>query len=165
MSRDDQLALTEPVRLALLAEVQVFGKRDLETGGLLLATSSEPNHLHVLALAGSRGIVRRPYQFVISAAAVERLFGWAEECGLRVRAMVHSHGTLAAMSPTDRRHGFTVEGFTSVIVPHFAAPPEAPSAWGWWRFTSGVWRSTVPGLQAEGTAEVVVFDETGIQNA
>ena len=165
MSRDDQLVLTKDVRMALLRETQIFGERDLETGGLLLAASSEPNHLRVLALAGSRGIVRHPDQFVISGGAVERLFAWAEERSLRVRALVHSHGTLAAMSPTDRKHGFSVEGFTSVIIPHFVAPPEVLAAWGWWRFTGGFWRSTIPGLEIDGAAEVVVFDEAGIQNA
>lgn len=146
----------------LLADVVRFGDNGLETGAMLLS-SRRDRHADVLALCGEHGIERRADQFVISGAALAQLFDWTDEAGARVVAQVHSHGGLARMSPTDRRFGLTVEGFTSAIVPHFGRPPNDPAAWGWWRFQDQVWVPSDPGSAVAAPSRTVIFDEEGVR--
>ena len=129
----------EPLRIphgaliALTTHLHHYGQHDLESGGFLL---TQPGHQRtlMLALAGTAGIVRGPGLFVITAPAFDRLFTYAETLGLQVRAMIHSHPDEAFLSPTDRRYSLRMRGFINAVVPTYAAPPDDPAAWGWWRY-------------------------------
>ncbi len=160
----DQLLLPDSAVDRLIDEIKVFGVEDLETGAFLLAPATAPDRIRVVALAGHQGITRRPDQFIVAGAALERLFGWAEDHQLRVRAQLHSHRGPAFLSHTDRSHGLNVPGFLATIVPCFAAPPRTPSAWGWWRYDS-IWRPTAPSASNAQPASIVRFDEGGVRAA
>jgi hypothetical protein len=143
-------------------DVLRHGRQGLETGAFLLAEAEDPDHVRIVALLGTAGIQRLEDKLVISGTVLARLFDWAEEAGLVVRAQIHSHRFEAWMSPTDERFGLTVEGFTSAIVPDSSAPSALPGHWGWWLFTSGRWISTDAAELTVGTAQVVCVDEGGV---
>lgn len=156
-----QLELATDALIRLIGDVVRFGGDGQETAAILLS-SRHDRHADILALCGERGIERRPDQLVISGAALALLFDWADEVGAQVIAQVHSHGGLARMSPTDRRFGLTVEGFTSAIIPYFAEPPDDPSAWGWWRFQERAWvtaASFIPEFEATLPDESIAIAE------
>jgi len=150
-------------RQRLLAEIRHHGELDQETGGFLLARAEDPDRLTCLALAADLGITRKRELFIVSGGALERLFTWATESEMRVRAQYHSHRRGAFLSPTDIEHGFSVEGFVTSVIPHYLAPPHGPDEWGWWRCSGGEWlRTTAPAVDERPTA-VVAFDEEGVR--
>jgi hypothetical protein len=150
------LSMSDGVRQALLDDVRVWGADGVETGGFLLAAPRQP--ISVLALGGTAGITRRRSVFRVSPRALAQLFNWASERELHVAAQAHSHRGRAVLSETDLRHGFSVRGFTTTIIPYFAAPPEAPQAWGWWRYESE-WRDVKAPSVIAGDTTIIYFDE------
>jgi hypothetical protein len=157
------LVLCSGARDGVIAEVERYGALACETGGFLLTTAGTPERLAIAALADERGIDRRRGLFEVSGRAIERLFAWAGERELAIRAQVHSHGRRAFLSRTDVEHGFTVEGFTTAVVPWFAAPPADPARWGWWRCAGGDWLTADAPAVIEAAAEIVHFDEDGVR--
>jgi hypothetical protein len=151
--------MTDGVRETLLNDVRIWGAHGVETGGFLLATPGEP--ISILALGGSLGITRRTGVFRVSPRSLARLFSWAGDKKLHVAAQAHSHGGRAFLSEIDLRHGFSVTGFTTTVIPYFAAPPEDPHRWGWWRY-EGEWREAEAPTIISGDATVVCFDEVGV---
>lgn len=149
---------------AVVADVATWGRRGVETGGFVLATR-EDGPGDVFAVCGTAGIIRRPDQLVISGEALAALFNYASDQGLSVACQVHSHQYAARMSPVDQRFGLTVEGFTSAIVPRWAAPPDDPEDWGWWRFADRSWSRTPAPDRVEAASRQVVFDERGVRDA
>ena len=148
---------------ALTAHLCRYGQDDLESGGFLLTRPGEPDIL-MLALAGTTGIVRGPGLFIITAPAFDRLFTHAEQHGLQVRAMIHSHPEEAFLSPTDRRYSLRVHGFINAVVPDYATPPDDPAAWGWWRHDHD-WIPCPPAIAVPDTpipARIVTFDAEGL---
>lgn len=149
---------------ALTDEVGRYGASRVETGGFLLAPAGADSPISVLALAGVTGIIRRRGLFVVSGLALDRLFTWADQHGLRIRAQFHSHVGPAFLSPTDLEHGLNVRGFVSCVVPFCKDPSNDPSRWGWWRFDEEEWREIAsPELVAESSVTVVTFDEDGVR--
>lgn len=156
------LSISAQVVGELTVEVALHGARGTETGGFLLARPHAPEHIDVLALAGAAGVRRGRELFVISAAAIERLFSWAGERELAIRAQVHSHRAAAFLSTTDLRHGFAVEGFISSVIPTYTNPPPDPVRWGWWRCDATRWTPIHGPRITSGTAVTVRFDEEGV---
>lgn len=153
------LTIAGDVRATLLADVRRWGAHGVETGGFLLDSSGGP--ISIVALAGSNGIVRRRDLFVASSRALAQLFSWAADHELHIAAQAHSHGGRAFLSETDRRHGFSVAGFTTIVIPFFAAPPDDVRAWGWWRYDRG-WRQAEAPTVVPGAVTIVHFDEDGV---
>ena len=151
--------MTDGVQHALLDDVRTWGARGAETGGFLLAAPNQA--ISILALAGTAGIMRRKDVFGVSPRALARLFSWAGDRGLHVAALAHSHRGPAFLSNTDLRHGFSVRGFTTTVVPYFAAPPQDPRRWGWWR-CDGEWRKADAPRVIAGDAAAIRFDEKGV---
>jgi hypothetical protein len=147
----------------LVSHIGCYGRLGVETGGFLLAAAVDPAAVTMVALAGAKGIVRGPDRFVVSGLAVDILSEWAEQDDLRIVAGVHSHAGAARLSLIDQESGFRVEGFTSIVVPRFAAPPTDPSHWGWYRFTLGSWRDRMPGTTRPDPGVTVIFDEDGVR--
>lgn len=159
------LSISTDLVAELTRDVAGHGALECETGGFLLAQrekSGEAGHLDVLALARNSGIQRRRDLFVISATAIERLFTWAGEQELAIRAQVHSHRKQAFLSPTDERHGFAVERFITTVIPSYATPPIHPAQWGWWRYVGTRWTPTESPSVTRGTVVTVDFDEDGV---
>jgi hypothetical protein len=146
----------------LSTEIAVHGARPAETGGFLLAHANTRERLDVLALADQVGINRGRDLFRIRSSAIERLFTWAGDQDLLIRAQVHSHRGGAFLSETDLRHGFAVEGFITSVVPNYARPPDDPASWGWWSYSARRWRVLCPPSVAPGRARVVRFDQAGV---
>lgn len=159
------LALPVSATAAILDDVRSHGTRRVESGGFLLAAPGAPDTLAIVALAGERGVSRSWGLFEISGAALGRLFDWASERELTIRAQVHSHARDAFLSRTDLEHGFTVEGFTTTVVPWFADPPGDPNRWGWWRCSDGRWEQAEAPRPSEGQASVARFDEDGVRES
>jgi hypothetical protein len=148
---------------AVLDETRAYGKRNVETGGFLTA-STNSDAITGVAVAGTAGIVRRADLFQISERALDRLFTYADDRGLWMPVQFHSHRFGAGMSLTDELHGLRVEGFISTILPQYANPPEDASKWGWWQFTEGEWRPLTPiSIDRPESGPVVVFDEGGVR--
>jgi len=148
---------------AIVEDVRRYGLHHVETGALLLTKPGE----HVIlaaALAGEAGIERSEGLFIITLPAFDALFTYAEDHGLQVRAMVHSHPREAFLSPTDRRYGLRMRGFLSAVVPTYADPPVTPQAWGWWRYDDD-WHPTEPAeaTGADTSAQVLTFDAGGVR--
>ncbi|WP_433358735.1 hypothetical protein [Streptosporangium sp. CA-115845] len=146
----------------LLGHVRGYGRRDVETGGLLITRPREAG-VAVLALAGSAGIQRQRGLFVITMPALDAIFTYAEDRDLQVRAMFHSHKHRAFMSSTDRRSGLNAQGFISTIIPTYTDPPPDPSQWGWWRYEKD-WHPTSPAVadQALSSTKIITFDAGGV---
>jgi len=160
-----QTSLIVPVAAAvrLCDDIRRYGQLDLETGGFFLAKPGSAVTT-VVAIAGTAGIIRGYGLFAITRPAFDAIFTWAEDRGLQVRAMVHSHAEEAFLSRTDREGGLRVKGFISAVVPAFADPPPDPSAWRWWIYTSG-W-TPIPPPVTDMTArctDAVVFDGDGVR--
>jgi hypothetical protein len=160
-----ELRVTRDLVDTLTADVRRFGARNAETGGFLLSTEAQPDRLTVLALAGQDGIGRRRGLFTVSGTAIERLFSWAGERELRIRAQVHSHAHDAFLSPTDLRHGFNVAEFITAVVPYFAAPSPEPVDWGWWQRSATAWLTRPAPTVVVGAVTAVHFDQAGIHAA
>jgi hypothetical protein len=147
----------------MLEEVRRWGAEDKETGGFLLARRDDEMVVDTVALAGQRGISRGWGLFQISAQAVDELFEWSEANGLWIPGQFHSHKERAFLSRTDIEHGFSVEGFISSVIPHFAKPPAAPEKWGWWMYRVNRWIPVEPPTIRQGETRKIVFDEDGIR--
>lgn len=160
---DDFISLPAMAVDATADEVGTYGKRDVETGGFLLASPDKPE-ISVVAFAGDVGIVRRRYLFQISERALDRIFTFADDRGLWIPGQFHSHGMGAFLSPTDREHGLRVDGFVSAVIPTYAEPPRDVARWGWWRFADGEWVDVDIGRAGIGAVELVRFDEDGIRD-
>lgn len=145
----------------LLDQIRHHGHSGRETGALLLTRPGEPE-VQVLALTGIAGIERGIGLFFIGAAALDRLFTYAEQRGLQVRAMIHSHPEDAFLSPVDQRCTLRVPGFVSAVVPNFAHPPTDPKDWGWWRWVTSWNPCSAPTVAALPTPRVMSFDAEGI---
>ncbi len=158
----NRLCLPVNVPGAVARYVGHYGTADVETGAFLLAPADKADEVDVVAFAGMEGITRRRDVFGVSGRAIERLFGWAEDHAMRVRALVHSHERRAFLSDTDLGHGFAVRGFTTAIVPWYASPPTDPTRWGWWRYEAGNWQAIEPATVAHREAEYATFDEGGV---
>ena len=151
----------EDVRAELVDDVHNHGRAGTETGAFLLGLADQP--VTILALAGTAGVTRHRQQFRVTGQAIHRLLSWAGDRELQVVAQAHSHGAAAFLSRTDLRHGFSVEGFTTTVIPYFRMPPQDPADWGWWRY-EGEWIEVeAPGV-IDGVATVVVFDEDGVRD-
>ncbi|MHB1242690.1 MAG: hypothetical protein ACYC1P_04725 [Gaiellaceae bacterium] len=159
----NDLILPEAATTAIVADVTRHGEEHVETGGFLLAPR-DADTISIVALAGTVGIVRRRDLLQVSERALDRLFAHADEHDLWLPAQFHSHGLEAFMSTTDINHGLSVEGFISMIVPHYEAPPINPSAWGWWRYQDA-WTSIAPPKASLGAVFVIKFDEDGVRGA
>jgi hypothetical protein len=159
----NDLILSEAATTAIAADVTRYGAEHVETGGFLLAPR-DADTISTVALAGTAGIVRQRDLFQVSERALDRLFAQADEHDLWIPAQFHSHGLEAFMSPTDINHGLSVEGFISMIVPHYAAPPIDRSAWGWWRYDDS-WTAIAPPKTSLGAVSVITFDEDGARDA
>jgi hypothetical protein len=156
------LILPPSAATLLCEDISRYGRKSVESGGLLLTDPGNPE-VKVVALAGTIGIVRRYGLFVITRPAFDAIFSWAEDNDLQVRGMVHSHAGRAFLSPTDREGGLRVRGFVSAVVPTFVNPPQDPDRWGWWTYTSD-W-TQVPAPAAASVASSVqslVFDGDGV---
>ncbi len=148
----------------IVGEVTSYGRDDgVETGGFLLAPSHDPEAVSVVAMAGETGIERAWGWFRVSASAIDVLFAWAEERGLRIPAQFHSHGIGRDLSLIDRREGFNVRGFISCVVPEFRDPPSVPNGGGWWLFDGASWVETASCTLVESEVMVVRFDEEGVR--
>jgi hypothetical protein len=157
-----------PITIAdlIVEHVAHHGSLDVETG-LFLIGSRANRHVSTVAFAGSRGVDRSPQRFALSGRAVSQLFCHLREGDLVALALVHSHRGPAGLSRADLDHGFSVEGFTSAVIPYYRRPPHDSSRWGWWQHEQGRWRPSAP-LPLEGpaaTVSAVVFDEDGVREA
>jgi hypothetical protein len=152
--------------MTVQADVTKHGADDVETGCFLLAPAGT-NAVTTVALAGSRGINRRPDHLSISRKSVSQLFRYATLKDLTIIAQLHSHRERAFLSGTDLKHGYSVEGFTTAVIPYYQDPPFSPSDWGWWRYENGRWQITEPfELDAEAAVSPpIVFDEDGVHAA
>ena len=156
------LAISTEAVDRLLADVRLHGATPAETGGFLIARPQDPDRIELLALAGEHGVRRARDLFEVTGAAIERLFTWAADNELAIRAQVHSHRKHAFLSPTDVRHGFSVDGFISCVVPQYAAPPAEAGEWGWWECQGGRWARRPSPAVVRGTVDLVRFDAGGV---
>lgn len=161
--------MINPLRLpdGLLHKIQEHvrrhGERYAESGGFLLGSFGSPL-VTCVAFADGPGIERNRGGFSVSGKAMEILFAWAEEQDLRVWAQFHSHPTDAFLSATDLKYGFSVEGFTSAVIPDFVTPPFFPNQWGWWRYESKSWRAIdSPRVLTNCSVMPFVFNEDDIR--
>lgn len=148
----------------LYADVAHHGALGVESGMFLLAEHGRCT-INTLALAGTAGVTRHRDHFALSGKALARLFSHARARDLHVLAQVHSHREGAFLSPSDLRHGFAVEGFTTSVIPNYRRPPRDPANWGWWRYDGHSWASTAPYASTDtaSPAETITFDERGIR--
>jgi hypothetical protein len=157
-----------PIPLADLVHEHVvgYGRFDVETG-LFLASPRGSDTATAVAFAGTRGVERHRGRLALSGRAISQLLRFLNENGLVALAQVHSHRGPAGLSRTDLDHGFSVEGFTSAVIPYYRRPAHDPQAWGWWRYQDGRWRPTDAfRLTAATPATIAVtFDEDGVHAA
>jgi hypothetical protein len=164
MSAETLLRLPRGALGSIAEHVRHYGAKGLETGAFLLADEAAPSIVVVVAFSGERGVTRRPDLFHVSGRALERLFTWADELRMRVRAQLHSHRREAFLSRTDQNHGLSVRGFTSAVIPNFVDPPRDPVRWGWWRFDGDAWLAIPPASLTETAVRFITFDEDGIRD-
>ena len=140
-----------------------YGQLDVETG-LFLAGPRGSDTVTTVAFAGSRGVERQWGLLTLSGNAITKLLRFLTQQDLVALAQVHSHQGAAFLSRTDLEHGFSVEGFTSAVIPNYSQPPHDPHSWGWWRYQGDEWRPTQPfELTTSVTAvTAVTFDEDGV---
>lgn len=75
---------------------------------------------HVVALRGA-GLRTAPLQIRLSYQAINRLSDIAEELGTYLVGQIHSHpGHHVGLSDVDRELGIRVQGYLSVVYPHYA---------------------------------------------
>lgn len=147
----------------IVAEVARYGALGVETGALLLTPPDEPT-VTVLALAGTAGIERHRGLLVLSSAALNPLFSYAEDHDVQLRAQVHSHMYEAFLSATDKAGNIRMPGFIAAVVPDFETPAAAPAVWGWWTFDGTDWVPIQPALVTPHTTTVIVFDADGVRD-
>lgn len=157
-----------PITVADLVHEHVvhYGKLDVESGLFLLAARGSETVTSV-AFAGTRGVDRHWGRFAVSARAISKLLRHLGEQDLVAAAQVHSHRGRAGLSRTDLNHGFSVEGFTSAVIPYYRRPPHDPQGWGWWRYHDRRWQPIDPfPLNASATeTSAMIFDEDGVHAA
>jgi hypothetical protein len=143
-----------------------YGALDVETGLFLLAPRGSDTVTSV-AFAGTHGVERHRGRFALSGRAVSKLLRYLGEQDLISAAQVHSHRGRAGLSRTDLNYGFSVEGFTSAVIPYYRRPPLDPKDWGWWRYHDGHWQTIGPFSLDTNASEVsaVIFDEGGVHAA
>jgi hypothetical protein len=143
-----------------------YGALDVETG-LFLGTERGADIATTVAFAGTRGVERHWGRLGISGRAISQLLRYLADHHLVALAQVHSHRGPAGLSRTDLDHGFSVEGFTSAVIPYYTNPDHDPSRWGWWRYERGDWYEATPfGLtSAAPPITAVTFDEDGVRAA
>ena len=83
------LVVPGTIGVRIAAEVRRYGAVDVETGGFMLAPAPEPMRVSIVALAGERGVTRRWGLFRVSGRAIDRLFAWADDQGMRIRVLRH----------------------------------------------------------------------------
>jgi len=146
----------------MVDDVRQYGGLGVETGSLLLTPRGEPT-VSVLALAGEAGVTRHRGLFVLSAAALNPLFDYAEDRDLQVRAQVHSHMFEAFLSPTDKAGNIRMHGFIAAVIPTFATPSSDVAVWAWWVFDDAEWVETRPATVAANLkTTVITFDADGV---
>lgn len=154
-----------PITIADLVQDHVasYGKSDVETG-LFLAGPRGDDTATTVAFAGTRGVERHWGRLAISGRAISQLLRFLGERDLVALAQVHSHRGPAGLSRTDLHHGFSVEGFTSAVIPYYRHPAHDPHGWGWWRYQAGRWNATDPFALTTRSPSItaVTFDEDGI---
>ena len=84
---------------AIVDHIAAHGARGVETGGFLLTRPGD-SLVVAVALTGSSGVTRRRDLFIVSVPVIDRLFTYAEDRDLQVRAHLHSHAREAFLSPT-----------------------------------------------------------------
>jgi proteasome lid subunit RPN8/RPN11 len=152
------LVLPRGLPQALRDDAKKWGSTDVETGAFLLGHCAS---VDLIAWPGVRDTVRARDQFAVGGFALAQLFDWAEDKQLRVLALVHSHRGRAFLSPVDLKHGFSVPGFVSAIIPHYHDPSVELSDWGWWRFDKK-WQPLDPPALDERAFAAVTFDSRGV---
>ncbi|MBI1759234.1 MAG: hypothetical protein HYR62_08425 [Actinobacteria bacterium] len=157
-----RLDLPRGATAAIAEHIRCYGELGLETGALLMTA---PGGLQVtaVALAGTAGITRRRDQFHLAMPVLDRLFTYAEEHQLQVRAHLHSHARTAFLSETDRRGCIRMRGFLAAVVPDFASPPGDPASWGWWAFTGSDWAPSPSATLIDGPVAVLTVDAGGVR--
>jgi hypothetical protein len=154
-----------PIQIADLIHehITTYGELDVETG-LFLAAPRGSGTATTVAFAGSRGVERHCGLLALSGRAISQLLRFLAEHDLVALTQVHSHRGPAGLSRTDLAHGFSVEGFTSAVIPHYRRPAHDPGEWGWWRYQAGRWRDTAPfALTGDAPSITAVsFDEDGV---
>lgn len=157
------LRIPPPALGVFVDDVRRHGLLGQETGALFL---SVPEHrdVAVVALAGDAGVDRAYGRFIISLPAIDMAFTYAEQRGLQVRAMIHSHPRAAFLSRTDLRYSLRVRGFVNAVVPTFATPPADPAVWGWWQYDDE-WTACAPVAvdSACPPATIITFDAEGVR--
>jgi hypothetical protein len=106
MMPNDLVLPNEAVRV-VADHIRAYGRLGhlgVETGAFLLSAPGD-DQVSVIAITGQAGIVRRPNLFAVSGKAIDRLFTWAEDRDLSIRAQLHSHRGAAFLSETDLLHG------------------------------------------------------------
>ncbi|MEH0166721.1 hypothetical protein [Roseateles microcysteis] len=117
--------------------------------GLALWLGDEHDDLveftHVLRLKGP-GLVVRPLQLSLSLRAISRITGLSDELGVYWAGQIHSHpGRFVDLSPVDRAMGIKVQGYLSVVCPHYAqARTEVLEQCGVHLFDQGSYRRLPP---------------------
>lgn len=158
-----QLQLGAGAVATIVDDVRRYGAHGVETGSLLLTPRNEST-VNVIALVGDAGVTRHRGLFVLSAAALNSLFDYAEEGALQVRAQVHSHMFEAFLSPTDEAGNIRMQGFIAAVIPTFATPPADLAMWGWWIFDGNDWIDTRPATVAGNLdTKVITFDADGVR--
>jgi proteasome lid subunit RPN8/RPN11 len=85
-----------------------------------------------------------------------------EDHHLQVRAHLHSHAHAAFLSETDQRGCIRTPGFLAAVIPHFAAPPQHPTDWGWWTFTGPRWTPQTPPQLTDTAITILTVDADGV---
>lgn len=152
------LVLPRALPKALRDDTKTWGRKDVETGAFLLGHDTS---VDTIAWPGVHDIVREHDQFAVGGLALAQLFDWAEDKQLRVLALVHSHRGRAFLSVTDLKHGFSVPGFISAIIPRYHNPSADLRDWGWWQFDKN-WHPLEPPALDERAFAAVTFDSVGV---
>ena len=82
-------------------------------------TNGDAEINHLVGLRG-RGITRAPLLLRISDGLVNDVADLAIKLGVAIVGQIHGHpGTFVDLSPTDKKFGFNVPGFLSVVAPFY----------------------------------------------
>ena len=163
MNQPAQFTLPLAACAAIAADVTHYGATQrVETGGFLLMPRGTSD-VGVVAVAGSRGIVRAPLYLHLSGAAVEMISEWADDNDHRIVGQFHSHLRDAFLSDIDRCSGFCVDGFVSAVIPNFTSLMADSATWGWWRYGSRDWQPIEPPNTTMSPVTVITFDEFSIK--
>jgi hypothetical protein len=70
-------------------------------------------------------VVKRPDYLQIAEEGISQLANVADRLGVFIVGQIHSHpGTFVDLSPVDRKYGFSVPYFLSVVAPYYAQKPQ-----------------------------------------